>query len=88
MSQTHRVYILECGDGSYYTGYTTDIDRRIEEHRSGDGAKYTRGRRPLELIHLETYATKSAAMSREAEIKQLSRSQKERLVTETPEDYL
>lgn len=74
------VYILRCGDETLYTGYTTDVKRRIEEHRSGNGAKYTRGRGPLELVHVEEYATRSAAMAREYEIKQLSRDEKERLI--------
>lgn len=76
----HYVYVLRCGDGSLYTGYTTDVDRRIEQHRAGDGAKYTRGRGPLELVHVEEYATRSAAMAREYEIKQLTRAGKEQLI--------
>lgn len=76
----HYVYIIECADGSFYTGYTTDVERRIAEHDVGEGAKYTRGRTPVELRHTECFDTKSAAMSREYEIKQLSRPQKERLV--------
>ncbi|MEE6210752.1 GIY-YIG nuclease family protein [Salarchaeum sp. III] len=76
----HYVYVLECADGTYYTGYTTDVERRVAEHDAGDGAKYTRGRTPVTLQHVEEHDTKSAAMSREHEIKQLSRRQKERLV--------
>ena len=77
---THFVYILECADGSYYTGYTTDVERRVREHEAGDGAKYVRGRTPLEVVHVERFDSKSAAMSREYEIKELPRRQKERLV--------
>lgn len=77
---THYVYVLRCGDDSLYTGYTTDVERRLREHRDGSGAKYTRGRGPLELVHVETYESQSAAMSREYEIKQFSRARKERLV--------
>lgn len=77
---THLVYVLECADGSYYTGYTTDLERRVREHEAGDGAKYTRGRTPVDVVHVEQFDSKSAAMSREYEIKQLSRRQKERLV--------
>ncbi|GAA0650407.1 GIY-YIG nuclease family protein [Salarchaeum japonicum] len=77
---SHYVYVLECADGTYYTGYTTDVERRVAEHDAGDGAKYTRGRTPVTLRHVEEYDTKSAAMSREYEIKQLSRRRKERLV--------
>ena len=72
----HFVYIVECNDGTLYTGYTTDVSRRIDEHNSGVGAKYTRGRTPVELAHIEEYGSKSEAMSREYEIKQLSREEK------------
>ncbi|MFC7082110.1 GIY-YIG nuclease family protein [Halorussus caseinilyticus] len=76
----HWVYIIECDDGSFYTGYTTDVERRVREHDRGEGAKYTRGRTPVELAHRERFDSKSAAMSREYEIKQMSRAEKERLV--------
>ncbi|MFC6731352.1 MULTISPECIES: GIY-YIG nuclease family protein [unclassified Haladaptatus] len=76
----HFVYMLECGDGTLYTGYTTDVARRVEEHNAGTGAKYTRGRTPVELVYTESFETKSGAMSREYEIKQFSRARKERLV--------
>jgi len=76
----HYVYVLECADGTFYTGYTTDVERRVAEHDAGEGAKYTRGRTPVELVYRERFDSQSAAMSREYELKQLSRSQKERLV--------
>jgi len=76
----HHVYILECADGTYYTGYTTDVERRVDEHNAGTGAKYTRGRTPVEVIHTETYDSQSAAMQREYAIKQLQRPAKEELV--------
>jgi putative endonuclease len=76
----HVVYVLECADGTLYTGYTTDLQRRVREHDAGEGAKYTRGRTPVEVVHVERYDSRSAAMSREHEIKQLTRAQKERLV--------
>lgn len=76
----HVVYVLECGDGSLYTGYTIDLERRLAEHRAGEGAKYTRGRNPLTVVHSERYDTRSGALSREHEIKSLSRSAKDRLV--------
>ncbi|MFD1598636.1 GIY-YIG nuclease family protein [Halobellus rarus] len=76
----HYVYLLECDDGSLYTGYTTDVERRVAEHDAGEGAKYTRGRTPVALVHVEPFDSKSAAMSREYEIKQFSRAEKERLV--------
>jgi putative endonuclease len=76
----HYVYVLECADGTFYTGYTTDVERRVSEHDAGDGAKYTRGRTPVELVYTEEFASRSAAMSREYELKQLSRREKERVV--------
>ncbi|WP_257299359.1 GIY-YIG nuclease family protein [Haloarchaeobius sp. FL176] len=76
----HHVYVLRCADGTLYTGYTTDVDRRVAEHDAGEGAKYTRGRTPVELVHVESYDDRGTAMSREYEIKQLSRREKERLV--------
>ncbi|MFW5993998.1 MAG: GIY-YIG nuclease family protein [Halanaerobiaceae bacterium] len=74
------VYIVKCSDNTLYTGYTNDPVRRIEEHNSGDGAKYTRGRRPVKLVYLEEFADKSEAMKREYEIKQLSRTDKLELI--------
>ncbi|AEM58567.1 putative nuclease [Haloarcula hispanica ATCC 33960] len=74
------MYVLRCSDNTFYTGYTTDVERRVREHDAGDGAKYTRGRTPVELIHVEPFDSQSAAMSREYEIKQYSRAEKERLV--------
>nr|WP_202613957.1 MULTISPECIES: GIY-YIG nuclease family protein [Halostella] len=74
------MYVLECADGTYYTGYTTDVSRRVAEHDAGEGAKYTRGRTPVELVYSESFDSQSAAMSREYEIKQLTREEKERLV--------
>ena len=76
----HWTYIVECSDGSFYTGYATDVERRVREHDRGEGAKYTRGRTPVELVHAERFDSKSAAMSREHEIKQLSQAEKERLI--------
>lgn len=84
----HYVYVLACADQTLYTGYTTDVARRVAEHDAGDGAKYTRGRTPVELVHVESFDTRSAAMSREHEIKQLSRPQKERLVAESDQPTL
>ncbi|AQL42972.1 endonuclease [Halorientalis sp. IM1011] len=78
----HYVYVLRCADDTLYTGYTTDVDRRVAEHDAGEGAKYTRGRTPVDLVHVESFDSKSAAMSREHEIKQYSRAEKERLIEE------
>lgn len=74
------VYILRCGDGSLYTGATDDFPRRLEAHRSGKGAKYTRGRGPLEPVYRENLPDMSAARKREYAIKRLSRGEKLRLV--------
>lgn len=74
-------YILECADGSFYTGWTTDLSRRLEAHNSGVGAKYTRGRRPVKLIYYESYDGKIGAQEREYAIKRLTRAQKEALIT-------
>ena len=74
------VYILECEDGSYYTGWTNDLKKRIKAHNDGKGAKYTKTRRPVELVYFEHFATKEEAMSREYHIKQLKRSQKQALI--------
>lgn len=82
----HYVYVLECADGSFYTGYTTDVERRVAEHDAGKGAKYTRGRTPVELIYTESFGSRPAAMRREHEIKTLSRAQKERLVRDVGGD--
>ena len=69
-------YILECSDGSLYTGWTNDIEKRVEAHNSGKGAKYTKTRRPVKLVYLETFDTKEEAMSREYAIKQFPRKKK------------
>jgi putative endonuclease len=74
------VYIVECADGSLYTGYTTDVARRVREHNAGTGAKYTAGRRPVRLRYVEYHPTQSAAMRREHEIKSLTRAEKEQFV--------
>ena len=80
MSNTWKLYILRCGDGSLYTGITTDVDKRLEAHRAGKGAKYTRGRGPLELVYREDCGDHSAALRRELEIKALSREEKLALI--------
>ena len=75
----HYTYMLKCKDGTYYTGYTNDLEKRVNAHNEGKGAKYTKGRGPVELIYFEEYEEKSIAMRREWEIKRLTRSQKEEL---------
>ncbi|MCA9357083.1 GIY-YIG nuclease family protein [Candidatus Nomurabacteria bacterium] len=87
-SKKHFIYILRCVDGTLYTGYTTNLDKRIVEHNGGGntkaersaGAKYTRPRRPVELVHSEEFASRSEAMQREYAIKQLTKTQKEVLL--------
>ena len=78
----HFVYIVQCADDSYYTGYTTDPQRRLAEHNAGEGAKYTRGRTPVEPVYLAAFDSKSDAMAREYELKQLRRSEKEQLIAD------
>ncbi len=80
MDKTWYVYILRCRDGSLYTGIATDVAARLETHRSGKGAKYTRGRGPLELVYTEECGDKSAALKRELQIKELPRSDKLKLI--------
>jgi putative endonuclease len=75
-------YILECADGTLYTGYTTDVERRLATHNSGKASKYTRGRLPVKLVYLEECKDKETAMSREWHIKQLSRVEKLKLIEE------
>ena len=80
------LYILRCGDGTLYTGITTDVEKRLAAHRAGRGAKYTRGRGPLELVHWEELPDHSAALKREHEIKTMPRQEKEKLIEKTPEE--
>ena len=72
-------YMVQCSDGSLYTGWTNDLDKRIRAHNEGHGAKYTRPRRPVKLVYWEEFETKEEAMKREASIKKLARAQKVRL---------
>lgn len=80
LSRAHYVYVLECSDGSLYTGWTTNVLRRVQAHNSGKGAKYTRTRLPVSIQLIETYGTKPEALRREHEIKQMSRRQKQLLI--------
>ena len=79
------LYILRCKDDSLYTGITTDVDKRFEAHASGKGAKYTRGRGPLELVYREECGDHSDALRRELEIKALTREEKMKLIEKNPE---
>lgn len=76
------VYIVECIDSTYYTGYTNDVDARLIKHNSGKGAKYTKYRRPVKLVYMEECCGKSEALKREYRIKQLNRKQKEQLMSD------
>lgn len=78
---SYWVYIIQCGDDSLYTGITTDVERRLKEHQMGIGAKYTRGRGPLRVVYREACADKSTALRREYAIKQLTRKEKELLIS-------
>ena len=73
-------YILRCRDGSLYTGWTNNVEKRVADHNSGKGAKYTKGRRPVELIYYEMFETKEEAMKREYAIKHMTRRAKEELL--------
>ena len=74
------VYIVECSDGTYYTGWTNNLEKRIEMHSKGTGAKYTRGRGPVKLVYYEEFNDKKEAMKREYIIKKLTRDKKEELI--------
>jgi putative endonuclease len=73
-------YILECSDGSYYTGWSTDPERRLVQHNRGTGARYTRSRRPVRLVYVEELPDKVAALKRERAIKALKRPKKQKLI--------
>jgi len=72
----HFVYVLQCSDGTLYTGYTTDVDRRLRQHNAGKGARYTRSRTPVKLALKERYLRRGDALKRELQIKRMSRSSK------------
>ena len=84
----YYTYIVKCSDGSLYTGYTNDLNGRLRAHNSGKGAKYTRCRRPVELVYYEEYPTKEEAMSREWHIKRLTRPEKEKIIGLAKSDKL
>ena len=74
-------YILECKDGTYYTGWTNNLEKRLKDHNNGRGAKYTKARLPVSLIYYEEFQTKEEAMSREYAIKHMTRTEKDKLVS-------
>ena len=73
-------YILECSDGTYYTGWTTDPERRLKQHNDGTGARYTRSRLPVNMVYIEPQPDRTTAMKRERAIKRLSRERKKKLI--------
>jgi putative endonuclease len=77
----HFVYIVRCADGSLYTGYARDPDKRVNAHNTGHGAKYTAGRRPVSLVYTERCRSRSAALKRECELKRWNRTRKETLIS-------
>lgn len=80
MEKKWYLYILRCGDGTLYTGITTDVQARFAQHQAGKGAKYTRGRGPLVVVYTEECEDHSAALKRELAVKALSREEKERMI--------
>ena len=82
MERVWQLYILLCRDDTLYTGITTDVQKRFEAHQAGRGAKYTRGRGPLQLVYREVCGDHSVALKRELEIKKLTREQKQQLIKE------
>lgn len=80
VNDTNYTYIVRCKDDSLYTGWTNNLEKRIQNHNDGKGAKYTRARRPVELVYYEKFQTKQEAMRREWEIKQLTRKDKLKLI--------
>ena len=80
------VYILACADGTFYTGWTNDLKKRIEVHNAGKGAKYTRSRLPVKLVYSQMFDTKEDAMRREAQIKRLTRTEKIMLISAQKSD--
>lgn len=78
--KVNYTYMLQCKDGSYYTGWTNNLDKRVKCHQQGKGGHYTHAKRPVILVHYEEYPTKQEAMKREWAIKHLSRKEKEQLV--------
>lgn len=80
-TKKNYTYMVRCRDGSLYTGWTNDLEKRIQAHNQGTGAKYTKTRRPVELVYYEEYESKIRAMQREYEIKQLPKKKKEEMVS-------
>jgi putative endonuclease len=76
----HHVYIVRCADGTLYSGYAKDVDRRVAQHNAGRGAKYTAGRRPVVLVYQESFRSRGKALSREYQLKRCPRAKKQALI--------
>ena len=86
MEDTAYTYIVECGDGTFYTGWTNQLEERMRCHNQGKGAKYTRARLPVRLVYYEVFATRQEAMKRDYAVKQLTRKDKLKLFEHMPEE--
>lgn len=80
MNELNYTYILECKDGTYYTGWTNNLEKRLKDHNEGRGAKYTKARLPVSLIYYEEFQTKEEAMRREYAIKHMTRKDKDNII--------
>lgn len=80
MEKVNYTYMVKCRDGTLYTGWTNNLEKRLTDHNAGKGAKYTKSRRPVELVYYESYETKEEAMRREYAIKRMSRKEKLQLI--------
>ena len=86
IGKMHYVYLLKCSDGTLYCGWTTDLEKRLEAHNAGTGAKYTRSRRPVEMVYHEAFEEKTDALRREWAVKRMSRKQKLGLIEKDDND--
>lgn len=86
MSEVNYTYILECKDGTYYTGWTNNLDKRLKDHNEGRGAKYTKARLPVSLIYYEEFQTREEAMRREYAIKHMTRKEKKIMIVQLTVD--
>jgi len=84
VSSTWSVYLVRCADNTFYAGSTTDVEARAAAHNAGRGARYTSGRRPVEVVYVEECGSRSAALRREHALKRLTRAEKEALIAGTP----
>lgn len=88
ISKNYFVYLLRCSDGTLYTGTTNDLRRRVQQHNAGKGARYTAGRRPVDLVYVENCVSRSEALRREAALRKLSHRQKLSLAESTASEFL